>query len=769
VPSKEAVDDTNEVQMSETLFKKVDYTLSKLLDDIEMGTIGLPDIQRPFVWKNTKVRDLFDSIYRGYPVGYFLFWQNGLDETQKHIGTDHKQKVASLLIVDGQQRLTSLFAVVKGHPVTREDYQSEQIEISFRPTDETFEVADAAIRRNPEYIPHISVLWAKDADLFQVVGNYIENLRKHREAAGKSLEAAEVKKVQTAIQRVQQNVLGYPFTALELSSNIDEEKVAEVFVRINSKQTPLNQSDFILTLMSVFWDKGRVELEDFCRKARTPSKGKPSPFNYFIEADADQLLRVEIGYGFRRARLKYVYSLLRGKDLETEEYSEKRRVEQFGILQSAQAEVLDLQNWHDFLTTLHLAGYRGAHMISSQLTLIYAYVFYLIGKKALNVDSFTLSACVARWFFMTAVTGRYTSSPETVMERDLAFIRNLTTAEQFVGWIDKTIETEFTDDFWNIGLRNRMETSSATNPYLHAYNAAQNLLHARVLFSNKKVVDLLDPAHKRKKSAVERHHLFSKKHLKDLGITSTRDTNQIANYALVEWNDNIAISGDEPSRYWPLYAERFSDRDLAQMCHWHALPLEWHTMEYRAFLDARRNLMAKLIREAYKHISTGELSPVVGNDVPVTDILAAGETTRVEFKSTLRVNLHTNQPDKKIEHSCLKTIAAFLNARGGHLIIGVCDDGKILGIEKDGFPNEDKMNLHLVNLIKDRMGPQHMLHIEPRFESVEGKRVLVIWCKPSNIPVYVKEGNTEQFFARTGAATTELLTSQAQVYIQQRF
>ncbi|OYV82042.1 MAG: hypothetical protein B7Z73_17440, partial [Planctomycetia bacterium 21-64-5] len=386
-----------------------------------------------------------------------------------------------------------------------------------------------------------------------------------------------------------------------------------------------------------------------------------------------------------------------------------------------------------------------------------------------SVDGFTLSNCVARWFFMTAVTGRYTGSPETVMERDLAFIRDLTTAEQFVGWIDKTIESEFTDDFWNIGLRNRMETSSATNPYLHAYHAAQNLLHARALFSNKRIVDLLDPAHKAKKSAVERHHLFSKKYLKGLAITSTRDTNQIANYALVEWDDNIAISGDEPAQYWPLYAERFADHDLAQMCHWHALPVNWHTMEYRTFLDARRNLMAKLIRDAYHHITTGQPPQVPGNDVPVAEILAAGETTRVEFKSTLRVNLHTDQPDKKIEHSCLKTIAAFLNSQGGHLVVGVSDGGEILGVERDRFPNEDKMNLHFVNLVKDRLGAQHMLHIEPRFESVDGKRVLVVRCKPSNIPVYVKEGNTEQFFARTGAATTELLPSQVHLYIQQRF
>lgn len=180
--------------MSETLFKKVDYSMAKLMDDIEMGTIGLPDIQRPFVWKNSKIRDLFDSIFRGYPVGYFLFWQNAFDGSQKQIGTESKQKVPSLLIVDGQQRLTSLYAVVKGIPVVRENYEQETIEIAFHAIDSTFEVADAAIRKNPEYIPNISVLWGKKADLFEIVGNYIDKPRKHREANGKTLEADEILK-----------------------------------------------------------------------------------------------------------------------------------------------------------------------------------------------------------------------------------------------------------------------------------------------------------------------------------------------------------------------------------------------------------------------------------------------------------------------------------------------------------------------------------------------------------------------------------------------
>ncbi len=548
---------------------------------------------------------MFDSIFRGYPVGYFLFWQNAYDGSQKQIGSEAKQKVPNLLIVDGQQRLTSLYAVVKGIPVVRENYQKESIEIAFHPIDSTFDVADAAIRKNVEYIPNISVLWTKNADLFEIVGSYIEKLKKHRESSGKILEPEEIKRIQINIQRVS-NLTSFPFTALELSSTLDEEQVAEVFVRINSKGKVLNQSDFILTLMSVFWDEGRTKLEDFCRESRIPSKGKPSPFNYFIEPDPDQLLRVSIGYGFRRARLKYGYSLLRGKDLETEQYSVERRDEQFGILKDAQATVLNLQHWHDFLKTLQMAGFRGKDMISSQTAIIYCYTLYLIGKKTFGVDSFSLSTLLARWFFMVLVTGRYTGSPESAMERDLADIRDFTTADQFVHWMDKTIATEFTEDFWTITLPNRMDTSSATSPYQFAYYASLNLLHAKALFSNKKITDLLDPAHKAKKSAVERHHLFPKKHLKTLGVTQKRITNQIANFALLEWDDNIAISGEAPADYFPKYATRFKEDELTQMCNLHALPKGWDTMDYGQFLEARRKLMAKVIRDGFEHISSGQ-------------------------------------------------------------------------------------------------------------------------------------------------------------------
>ncbi|MCD6335264.1 MAG: DUF262 domain-containing protein, partial [Candidatus Latescibacteria bacterium] len=424
--------------MSETVFKQVNYDLNSLVKYIEFGEIGLPDIQRPFVWKNAKVRDLFDSMYQGYPVGYLLFWQNGFSDDVRVIGTDTKQKPPRMLIVDGQQRLTSLYAVVKRVPVVRENYGSELIHIAFNPLLEKFEVADAAIRRDKSYIPDISILWSKETDLFEIVDRYFSELKGSRD-----ISSDEEKQIKKALSRLQ-SLLSFPFTALELSSNISEEDVADVFVRINSKGTPLNQADFILTLMSVFWDEGRTQLEQFCREARKSSVGKTSPFNYFIQPDPDQLLRVSVGIGFKRARLKYVYSLLRGKDLETEQFSDERRVEQFEVLKKAQERVINLQYWHDFMNCTRLAGFRSGSMISSQSNLLFSYILYLIGRTEYGVEEFLLRRVIARWFFMSSLTGRFTGSPESAMEFDLARFREVKDAGSFLNILESACDLALT-------------------------------------------------------------------------------------------------------------------------------------------------------------------------------------------------------------------------------------------------------------------------------------------------------------------------------------
>lgn len=259
-------------------------------------------------------------------MGYLLFWENGLAEDSRAIGANTKQLPPQLVIVDGQQRLTSLFAVVRGVQVLRENYQIEHICIAFNPLEEKFEVTDAAIQRDKAFLPDISRLWSDDTDVFEIVDDYLSSL-----SAAREVSDDDRKKIRKSITKLQ-GLLSFPFTTLQLSANISEEDVSDVFVRINGQGTPLNQADFILTLMSVFWDEGRSELERFCRESRKPSKNGPSPFNYFIDPSPDQLLRVSVGVAFKRARLRYVYSILRGKDLETEQFSDERREQQFAIL-----------------------------------------------------------------------------------------------------------------------------------------------------------------------------------------------------------------------------------------------------------------------------------------------------------------------------------------------------------------------------------------------------------------------------------------------------
>jgi len=583
--------------MADVLFKKVDYTLKKLIEDIHVGEIGLPDIQRPFVWPRSKVRDLFDSMYRGFPIGYLLLWENGYSGEHRTIGANSKQKVSRLLIVDGQQRLTSLYAVIKAIPIKNKEFRSELIRIAFHPLEEKFEVTNSAIEKDPGWIADISVLWKPETNTFTFIQDFLNRIRERR-----ALSPAEEKKIPVAIDRLVK-LEDYPITALEVSYSVDEDHVAEIFVRINSKGTPLNQADFILTLMSVFWDEGRKQLEDFCRQAKTPSSSNnPSPYNHYLLPNPDQLLRVSVALGFRRARLEHVYSLLRGKDLQTKQFSDEQREKQFAILKESQSYVLGLQNWHEFFKVLKRAGYSSSQFISSQMAVLYAYALWLIGKQDFSVDSYHLREAVARWFFMTALTGRYTGSSESRMEQDLALLRDAHNADDYLHILDQQIEAVLTRDYWEVTLPNELETAAPRNTGQFAYYAALCILEAPVLYSKMKVSDLLDPSTKPKKSAVERHHLFPRRYLQRMKIGEKRLINQAANYALVEWSDNIDISDKPPREYVPKFEARFTSEEIQNMHRWHALPERWYEMEYSIFLQERRKRMADVIRQGFGKI-----------------------------------------------------------------------------------------------------------------------------------------------------------------------
>jgi hypothetical protein len=749
-----------------TLFKEVNYSLSKLIEDIDTGEIGLPDIQRPFVWTPAKVRDLFDSMYNGFPVGYLLFWGNLASNGARQIGIGTKQAAPRLLIVDGQQRLTSLYAVLKGIPVVDDDYKQSRLKVAFRPRDATFFVPDAAIERDPEFIADITQLWSEEVRRNRFVKQFLEGLRASRE-----VDDDEEDHLNEAIDRLY-DLQSYPFTALELSSTIDEEKVAEVFVRINSKGVTLNQADFILTLMSVWWDEGRRQLEDFSRAAKYPSTSGPSPFNHFLQPSPDQILRVVVGLGFRRGALRSVYALLRGKDLTTGQPSEQRREEQFELLADAQGYALDITNWQEFLKVLIRAGYRNSSMLSSENAVLYAYILYLVGKRDFKVPIEELREIIARWFFMAAITGRYSSSPESQIESDLARLRGLSQATEFTSALDAVIGDTLTNDFWEITLPNALATSAARGPSLYAYYAALNLLNARVLLSKMRVNELFDPAIKAVRAPIERHHLFPRAHLKKLGIEGTTQVNQIANMALVEWPKNTAISGEDPAVYWPAYSKTLSPSELDEHRFWHALPEGWQDLDYETFLGERRRLMARVVRAGYERLAHGEGTVA---EPSLADLIAAGESDDLEFKSTARYNAHTQDADSRIEHAVLKTIAGFANANGGTLLIGVNDDGKLLGLHNDlalmKKPDIDRYQLWLSDVLDSAIGKPAAAGVSVTFPDVDGSQVCKVDVRPAGSPVFLRPPGThsDEFWVRIGNSTRQMTGNEILSYTKQRW
>lgn len=750
--------------MAVTVFKDTTYSLSTLVEEIRRGEIALPDIQRPFVWKPTKVRDLFDSMYRGFPVGYLLFWSTGAEVGARRIGVDAKEAAPRLMIVDGQQRLTSLYAVLTGQPVLREDYTEGSIRIAFRPRDAMFEVADAAIRRDPEFIPDVSILW-NGAGRRKAVRGFIAGL----ETARGPLSSDVRDEMEEAIDRLY-DIRNYPFKVVELGSDVDEEQVADVFVRINSEGVRLEQADFILTLMSVWWEKGRRDLEEFARAAITAPTGVASPANPFITPAPDQLLRVAAGLAFGRGRLKSVYQVLRGKDLNTGEVSPAAREEQFSVLRVAQQDVLDLTNWHEFLKCIRRAGYRSHSMITSENNLLFAYLFYLVGLRRYQVDRRRLREVIARWFFMTALTGRYTGSFESQVESDLRTLEEAKSADEFVAAVDGIIETSLPGDYWQIQLPSALETSTAYSPALFAYHASLVLLNATPLFSRLTMNELLDPATHAPRSSIERHHLFPKKFLEKQGVSS-RLRNQIANYAFVEWPDNAAISDTAPAQYFPgLFSElRPEEQRNATFCH--ALPPDWESMDYLEFLRARRVLIANVVRAAFEKLKTGDVPSEV--DVPTTpgagalparwtlaELLEAEESGTVEFKSSAFFSYTPDVPEKVVTESVIKTVAAFLNADGGTLAIGIADDHVVLGIAADldrkGLSGDGYINA-LTSIISTSLGGSASARVRIAIERMDSEQVCVLNVPPSPEPVYAKiSKGSHVFFVRTNNSTRVL-------------
>jgi hypothetical protein len=651
--------------MNGKAFKHTEAEISVLTGMIDRGELALPDLQRPFIWEDRKVRDLFDSMYQGFPIGYFLLWENERPEKIKHIGSKEKMHDPKFLILDGQQRLTGLYAVFKGEKVMDVNFKMRQICIAFNPLTNDFKVVDASTERNKEYIANITEVFSQGTHGF--ITNYFKQLEEYQVTLrlrkdkilekikeGKKLNSKDVEliisklrqsnnlsEVQLSLlekledeatlesqdfliikdilvveetfdrreigERIERlsNLQNYPYQALELRSDLDEEKVAEIFTRINSAGKTLQQTDFILTLISVYCEEGRKEIEVFCRQTKFASEEKASPYNYVYQPDPSAIVRVIAGIGFKRGRMRDAYLVLKGRDLSTRKFSEELREKQFEIFKKSQELVLDLNSWHGFIKILIGLGYKAKELISSEMTVTSAYVFYLIAKNEYGMKHRELDETIGKWFFMSLLTGRYTTSPESQLESDLNMIRDVRNKEELRELLEREINKNFTADFWTVTLpKDLLFTSSSNSPAGNAFFAALIRENDRVLFSMRRVGDLFDPTLNQKKKPLERHHLFPKNYLLNNNVPKISMRNQIANMTYLEFEDNIEISDASPKEYMKYARGLFAGKEieLERMLAAHCIPKDFEDLEYEDFLEKRRLLISEKIKKTFESL-----------------------------------------------------------------------------------------------------------------------------------------------------------------------
>ncbi len=340
-------------------------------------------------------------------------------------------------------------------------------------------------------------------------------------------------------------------------------------------------------------------------------------------------------------------------------------------------------------------------------------------------------------------------------------------SDQFCESLDRVVADTFTTDYWDITLPNRLDTSAAKSPPLSAYWAALNLLDAELLFSDLKVAHLLDPAVTPIRN-IERHHLFPRAFLESIGVRDVKAINAIPNMAFVDWKDNADIAHTAPSTYWPAMTVAMDPARVARQREWHALPVGWEQLDYAEFLDKRRKLIAQVVHRGFERLLAGAPAPAPAS---VADLIAGGESNVVEFKSSARYNAHIGGRDEKVEHVIVKTVCGFMNAEGGTLLIGVNDQGAVIGLAEDyatiGKNNRDGYELFLTQLINANVsGPAASL-LRTSFHNLDGGDVCRIDVAAAGKPTFAKPlggKDHSEFWVRIGNQTQQLVGAKAVEY-----
>ena len=596
-------------------FTLMQYSISAILGLIEAEDFVIPEIQRPFVWKRSQVRDLIDSLYNGYPTGYIITWKNP-DVQTKDGGKANGKKV----LIDGQQRVTALMAAIAGREVLDEDFNLDRIKIAFNPlaTDETkrFAVQDASHLKDKKWIPDISVLFSNDFKQRAFENEYAK--------VNPTVDLDELSDILGKLKGIANRQIG----VIELDHSVDIDEVTEIFIRINSKGTALSQSDFVMSKMAADIEHGgnmlRKTVDYFCHLAAKPEfyshmthdkefqaspyadkiKWLAKDYDDIYDPDYGDMLRVSFMHQFRRGKLADLVSLLSGRDFETKEYRDDIVDSSYQKLEKGIQNFINEYNFDQFIMAIKGAGFISNKLLNSAMTLDFAYTLYLMLLDDPTIPNAQIKRYVQKWFVMSTLTSRYIGSPETVMDRDMRSIAE----KGFLNFLADVEASSLSDTFWTITLPQNLETSSVNSPAFNTFIAAQiNLNCNSMLMNGTKISDLIT-------ISGDVHHIFPRAYLKSNGVDNKTKYNQVANYIYLDTQVNKAISDDAPCLYFTrakqqcetkeivlgnIADEKLLATNLAENC----IPDKIYTMDvssYDAFLLERRKMMAALIERYYK-------------------------------------------------------------------------------------------------------------------------------------------------------------------------
>lgn len=586
------------------------HLIETILAWVNSGEIAIPEIQRPFVWDSSKVRDLMDSLYQGYPIGYVIAWRNPNIKLKDGSLSEGKK-----VLIDGQQRVTALTAAILGQYVINKNYQRVKIKIAFNPIEERFEVQNPAILKDKVWLHDITDAFSGKISLLKLVRDYL--------ALNPDIDEDLI---ENSFSRLI-SIVKKPIGMIELAPELDIETVTEIFIRINSKGVVLSQADFAMSKIASDTENGGNELRKaidyFCHLAIAPDFYKQivdndidfSKTDFFqkmmwlktenedlYDPSYNDLIRVAFTSQFNRGRLSDLVSLLSGRNFETRSYETEISEKSFLRLKTGVYNFINETNFKRFLMIVKSAGFISPKLIRSQNALNFAYIVYL-KLKELGVNSVVIESYVRKWLVYSILTGRYSGSPESMFDYDIKQISQ----KPFNEYLKEKEDGELSDAFWNASLPQSLDTSVASSPYFHVFLASQVKANDRGFLSKDVLVsDLIS-------LRGDIHHLFPKDYLSKNGLDRSK-YNQIANYVYMQSEVNIKVGNKPPKDYFELIKTQIldnnklvsglsSEQELLDNLKMNCVPTKIMDMsidDYQDFLNLRRKLMAQKIKEYYK-------------------------------------------------------------------------------------------------------------------------------------------------------------------------